>query len=143
MNVYEPLQPITCAGALEILERGDSDELLLLPLRIGEFISDWKTAQNLCLRLCRNDNPAIRANAVLGLSYIVRTCGKLDRELVEPVLTGELKDNETFRWRIMDAIDDINLYLGWNAAERIMAEYREDYLTDDSGDDGESVGTCG
>ena len=42
----------------------------------------------------------------------------------------------------MDAIDDINLYLGWNAAERIMTEYREDYLTDDSGDDGESVGTC-
>ena len=123
MMRYERLPEIPVQGVLDILEHGDTDELLMLPLQIGEYTSDWREAQSLCLRLCLNDNPEVRANAVLGLAYTARNCGKLEREQVEPVLVRELADNETFRWRIIDAIGDINIYLGWNVAEKKMSRY--------------------
>lgn len=116
--VYRPLVPISLESARVQLEKGDEDELLLLPLSIGEYAEYWKPAQDICVKLMEHSNPAIRANAALGLAYIARNHRELDKRIVKPYLLKELRENKEFNWRIRDAIEDINLFLKWNLASK-------------------------
>ena len=114
-RTYKPLTVYeTKKEVLEILNSGNREKLLILPLSIGENFPDWKFAQEICLKLAKSEDEEIRANAILGLAYLARTHGKLDRHLVEPIIIKELKSHSKFKGRIEDAIDDINVDLGWN-----------------------------
>ena len=104
MNRYRPLEPVGYTEALNILNCGTSEEKLLLPLRAGEYMNSWKDAQGICIRSFESEDPQIRANAALGLSYIPRNTGCLENHLVEPLLFKELISNEQYRGRIIDAI---------------------------------------
>ncbi|MEH2128128.1 hypothetical protein [Nostoc sp.] len=59
----------------------------------------------------------ICAKACLGLAYVARTQGKLKKHLVKPVILRELRTQTEWRWRIEDAIADINHYLGCRLAQ--------------------------
>ena len=112
---YKPLPIISeKAQVLDILENGNYEDLMLLPLSLGEYFPDWKFAQDICIKLAINENAAIRANAVLGLAYIARTQGKLEKHLVKPLILKELNENHEFKYRIEDAIDDINHFMKWS-----------------------------
>ena len=104
--------------ALEIMMNGTHDDFMLLPLSLGEHFPDWKFAQDLCIKLAANEDAAVRANAVLGLAYIARTKGILEKHLVKPVILKELRENLEYKWRIEDAIEDINIFLKWNLANK-------------------------
>ena len=89
------------------------DELITLTLSVSEYHNNWKFAQELCVRLSKYENSLIRANAVLGFAYIARTKGKLEKHIVKPIILKELRENQEYNWRILDAIDDINLFMKW------------------------------
>ena len=76
--VYKPLEPLSKLEIKKRLERGKEDELVLLPLSVGEYAESWKEAQDVCLKLMEHNNAAIRANAALGLAYIARNHRMLD-----------------------------------------------------------------
>lgn len=116
--VYKPLEPLSKLEIQERLKRGKEDELALLPLSVGEYGENWKEAQAVCLKLIEHNNPAIRANAALGLAYIARNHRMLDKRIVKPYLLKELRENQEFKWRIRDAISDINMFMGWNLASK-------------------------
>ncbi len=112
------MEPLTKLQIQEQLERGDEAELVLLPLSVGEYAKSWKEAQDVCLKLMEHNNPAIRANAALGLAYVARNHRMLDKRIVKPYLLKELRENLDFEWRIKDAISDINMFMGWNLANK-------------------------
>lgn len=118
--IYRPLEDITYEEALRILESGTLEERILLPLRAGEMMVDWKQAQTICIKSFESDDSRVRANAALGLAYIARTKGQLEKHLVKPLLVKELRENIENRWRIIDAITDINYYLGWHLEEKAL-----------------------
>ena len=118
--LYQPLEWITYQDALNELEKGDEESLLRLPLRVGEYLDQWKNAQDICLRLAEHPSAVIRANAILGLAYTARTKGMLDKRIVKPYLLQELRTNTAYRWRIEDAITEINYYLKWNIAQKVQ-----------------------
>ena len=118
--IYRPLEDITYEEALRILESGTLEERILLPLRAGEMMVDWKQAQTICIKSFESDDSTVRANAALGLAYIARTKGQLEKHLVKPLLVKELRENIENRWRIIDAITDINYYLGWHLEEKAL-----------------------
>lgn len=118
--IYRPLEDITYEEALRILESGALEERILLPLRAGEMMVDWKQAQTICIKSFESDDSRVRANATLGLAYIARTKGQLEKHLVKPLLVKELRENIENRWRIIDAITDINYYLGWHLEEKAL-----------------------
>ena len=118
--IYRPLEDITYEEALRILESGTLEERILLPLRAGEMMVDWKQAQTICIKSFESDDSRVRANAALGLAYIARTKGQLEKHLVKPLLVKELRENIEYRWRIIDAITDINYYLGWHLEEKAL-----------------------
>ncbi len=114
---YQPLPKYDSSQEVQkILESGSKKDLMLLSLGVGENHPDWKFAQDTCLKLAESDDEGIRANACLGLAYIARTKGNLEKHLVKPILLRELREQTDLQWRILDAINDINNYLGWKLA---------------------------
>lgn len=116
--IYKPLKQLSKLEIQECLEKGNEDELKLLPLSVGEYGESWKEAQEVCLKLMEHSNSAIRANAALGLAYIARNHRILDKRLVKPYLLKELRENIEYGWRIRDAISDINIFMGWNLGRK-------------------------
>lgn len=113
-RIYRPLQEHSDQEINNILKSEDRDLLMRLPLSVGEYHPNWKFSQDICAELSNHLDPAIRANAVLGIAYIARTKGKLEKHIVKPIVLKELRDNKEFEWRINDSIDDINLFMKWN-----------------------------
>lgn len=124
--IYQSLEKLTKEDIENILEHGTREDILKLPLSVGMYHESWKEAQDICLLLMKHDEAAIRANAVLGLAYIARTKGKLDKRLVKPYLLKELRENKEFQWRIIDSIKDINLFLGWNLAKKSLQKINDE-----------------
>ncbi|MFV0394562.1 MAG: hypothetical protein ACK5LC_09225 [Coprobacillaceae bacterium] len=88
-----------------------------LPLSLGESASnteEYEYAFNILICLCSRKKAQVRANAVLGLAYLARTNGRLDKEIVLPILKEVWAKNTSNRGNILCAIDDINHYLHWN-----------------------------
>lgn len=117
-RIYRPLEEYTDQEINDILYSNDIDLVSRLPLSVGEYHMDWKFAQNVCVKLCDHVEPGIRANAVLGFAYIARTKRKLEKHIVKPFILRELRNNEDYKWRIKDAIDDINLFMKWNIGKK-------------------------
>lgn len=124
-RIYRPLEAVSAEEVQRILASGTEEERGLLSLQVGEHGRQWAQSQAVCLKLMDDESPAVRANAALGLSYIARTQGQLDERLVKPYLLRELRENDTYRWRIIDAIKDINLFLDWHLAEKALSKYEE------------------
>ncbi|CRK84580.1 hypothetical protein [Neobacillus massiliamazoniensis] len=112
-RIYKPLEEFSNDQIRDILNRNVIDELITLPLSVGEYHINWKYVQDICARLSEHENPLIRANAVLGFAYIARTKGMLEKHIVKPIVLKELRENQKFNWRIIDAINDINLFMNW------------------------------
>ena len=106
--------------AKELLNSNDLDTLKLLPLAVGDQCPDSEKsfAQSLCLRLTESEDEETRANAILGLAYIARRHRWLEKRLVKPNILRELRNNKEFNWRVVDAIEDINQYLGWKLGNK-------------------------
>jgi hypothetical protein len=118
---YRPLPEIESREqARAILASGDPEDIKLLPLSVGDQCpeSEKVFAQELCLEVANSEDAATRSNAILGLAYIARRHKWLDKRLVKPYILRELRENKEFNWRIVDAIEDINRYLGWRLAHK-------------------------
>jgi len=107
-----------------ILMENNKDELEKLGIAVGLCCPDWKYAQDICLLLIENEESVVRANAILGLAHIARTKGQLDKRLVKPIILRELRFNENNRSTILDAIQDINKFLGWSIGLKLVKKYR-------------------
>ena len=101
-RVYRPLDILSNQDIKRILESNDVNEIIFLPLSVGEYHSNWKFAQEICVILSEHSNPIVRSNALLGFSYIARTKGKLEKHIVKPILLKALKDTELFNGRATD-----------------------------------------
>jgi hypothetical protein len=118
--IYESLPILSRKEEIEnLLICGTIEEILVLPLAVGENFPDWKYAQDVCLRLADHPSDKVRANACLGLAYVARTKQRLEKHLVKPILLRELSCQTEFRWRIVDAINDINRHLKWHLAHKL------------------------
>lgn len=119
-SVYRPLEQLSDIEINTILKKRDLDELIKLPLSVGEYHINWKYAQDLCVKLSNHDDARVRANAVLGFAYIARTKGILQKHIVKPIILKELRENKDNQWRIIDAINDINLFMKWNIGKNAL-----------------------
>ncbi|GIP23057.1 hypothetical protein [Paenibacillus sp. J22TS3] len=115
-RIYKPLDDLSTEEVMDILNRDQLEELLTLPLSVGQNHPNWKFAQDVCIRLASHESSAVRANAVLGLAYIARTKGQLEKHIVKPIVLREFRENHEYHWRILDSINDINLFMKWNIA---------------------------
>lgn len=124
-RIYKPLTKKTREEVKEIIESNNIEALITLPLSLGEYEPDWKFAQDACMKLAQHEDERVRSNAALGLSYIARTNRKLEKNLVKPVLLQLLRDCKEYQGKVVDAIEDINLFMGWRIGEKAIQRIEE------------------
>ena len=116
---YIPTTKRAKAEISEILKNGTLQEKSDALWSATCTVNDYKWAQELCHRYSESDEPLLRGCAIIGLSNIARTTGKLDKAIAKPLLLRALKDeNEIVRGKAQDAIDDVNHCFKWRIAMR-------------------------
>jgi len=99
---------------VDALNGDDLDVVRLIPIRLGFNHENWKFIQDVCVRLSEHRDPQVRSNSLLGLSYAARFRGRVEKNVVKPVLLRGLKDSDpVVAGTAQDAIDDINRLMGW------------------------------
>jgi hypothetical protein len=97
-----------------VLDRADPQELLYVPITVSLDPPDCRWSESTCLRLSSHPDEQVRANAVLGFGHLARTCGRLDEEVVRPIIEAGLRDaSAVVRDHAGSAADDVTHFLGW------------------------------
>lgn len=124
-RIYQPLPEISNKEIEQILQSGSIEELMILSLSAGEYHANWKRAQDICVELSKHNDEKVRANSALGIAYIARTKGKLEKQIVKPVLLELLNNCSEYRWRVIDSIQDINIYMNWTIGEKAISRFEK------------------
>lgn len=99
---------------MEAITSDDVERLRTLPIDLGFNHENWRFIQDVCVRLSEHRDPSVRSNSLLGLSYAARFRGKIEKNVVKPVLLRALKDSDSGVAGVaQDAIDDINHLMKW------------------------------
>jgi hypothetical protein len=97
-----------------VIDRNDPDELAFAPIVVSMCPPDYEWALSVCLRLASHPHSQVRANAILGFGHLARTCNRLDKSVVKPLVERALKDDaREVRSHARSAADDIESHLGW------------------------------
>lgn len=102
----------------DVIEKGEPDELLHVPIIVSMEPPDADWSQEICLNLVDHNHWNVRGNAILGFGHLARTTGALDKERVLPLVSSARSDpHEYVRGHAHDAANDIRNYLGWSFPE--------------------------
>jgi hypothetical protein len=102
----------------QALRDDEPDRLLRAVIAVAMHDTDWRFAQDLCIRLSSHQNGNVRGNAVLGFGHIARIHRQLDCDSVQPIIKAALRDADGYiRGHGTDAADDTAQFLGWKYDE--------------------------
>jgi hypothetical protein len=112
--VYRAPAAVLGREVMDAIARDDVERLVTLPIDLGFHHENWRFIQDVCVRLSEHRDWRIRVNSLLGLSYAARFRGRVEKNIVKPVLLRALKDpNQDVAGTAQDAIEDINRLMGW------------------------------
>ncbi len=102
----------------ELIERAvvenDPDVLLRVVIGVSMHEENQQYAEALCIRLSSHPHFNVRGNAILGFGHIARVHGKLNREVVYPIIERGLSDpHEYVRGQAQGAKEDTEHFLKW------------------------------
>lgn len=126
--IYEEPQPITEKEVFEAIANDDVEKLMMIPIELGFHHDNWRFIQDISVRLSEHADFRVRANALFGIEYAARFKGKVEKNIVKPVLLRALKDpNQEVSERAEDTIAEVNHLMGWSiggAARQKMRQKR-------------------
>jgi hypothetical protein len=127
--IYRPPKPVSEREAIEAIARDEVERLRTLPIDLGFNHENWHFIQEICVRLSEHRDPWVRSNSLLGLVYAARFRGRVEKNIIKPVLLRALKDvDDRVAVVAQDAIDDINRLMNWRigrakSQKKIEARY--------------------
>src|SRR2546423_997491 len=112
--IYKEPEPITDREVVAAIKKDDLELVRLIPIRLGFNHENWKFIQDICVQLSGHRDPWVRANSLLGLSYAARFRGRVEKNVVKPVLLRGLLDTDPHvAGTAHDVIEDINHLMKW------------------------------
>ena len=117
---YEAIEFHGEAAAEAAIARGESAELLYVPIAVSLHAERLAWAQAVCARLAAHPHFNVRGNAVLGFGHLARRFRRLERAVVEPLVLRALTDPDPYvRGQAHAAADDLQQFLGWDLAPAV------------------------
>jgi hypothetical protein len=114
-RIYEEPSDITEKEVLRAIEEDDIERLTMICIDLGFNHENWRFIQDISVRLTEHPNANVRGNAFFGLEYAARFRGKVEKNIVKPVLLRGIKDEDPeVAGKAQDAINNINHLMGWN-----------------------------
>ena len=112
--VYVPIPEFTKAEMQRAIDEDDIENLIFIPLFASLYYEDRKFAEEICIKLVAHSNTNVRAMAIESFEHIARIDGKLNKEIVEPIIERALNDEDEFvRQKADEAQDGIRHFLKW------------------------------
>ncbi|MFK7824843.1 MAG: hypothetical protein AB8G05_11840 [Oligoflexales bacterium] len=108
--IYENPKKITKKQALGLLSTGDSDNVRSALISISLHESDWRWAQNECLRFLNHEDKSIASTAIISIGHIARIHGSIDKKEVFDAFEA-ISNREELNEQIEDTIDDIKIFV--------------------------------
>lgn len=116
-RIYEEPKPSTESEVFDAIRRNDVDRLLMIPIELGFHHENWKFIQDISVRLSEHEDSRVRANALFGIEYAARFRGRVEKNIVKPVLLRALRDQDSHvAARALDTIEAVNHLMGWKIA---------------------------
>ncbi len=109
---YQEPTALTRAEAEKIFKSNDVDAICEALVSVALNDVDWRWVQTQALRFANHESPQVRAVVATSLGHLARIHRTLDAAQVVPKLREMLRD-KAIAGRVEDAIDDIEIYLGW------------------------------
>ena len=94
--VYVPIPKFTKTEMQKAIDENDIEKLIYIPLFASLYYEDRDFAEEICIKLANHPDDNIRANAIEGFEHIARIDGKLDIEIIKPIIEIGLKDKNDF-----------------------------------------------
>jgi hypothetical protein len=116
-RVYEELRPTTESEVFDAIRRNDVERLLMIPIELGFHHDNWKFIQDISVKLSEHEDSRVRANALFGIEYAARFRGRIEKNVVKPVLLRALRDQDSHvAARALDTIEAVNHLMGLKIA---------------------------
>ena len=116
-RIYEEPKPTTEAEVFDAIRWNDIERLLVIPIELGFHHENWKFIQDISVKLSEHEDPRVRANALYGIEYAARFRGRVEKNVVKPVLLRALRDQDSHvAARALDTIEAVNHLMGWKIA---------------------------
>ena len=123
---FQDLVEVTDSDIQMALQRSDPGELALVSITVALLSDDPAGAQDLCLLLGANDDPRVRAHAIMCLGHLARRFRKLDQQRVRPLIETSLREDDAYvRDLAHSAADEIHQFLGWDFSGHVYGERKE------------------
>lgn len=107
---YQDIKPISREQAEQAFASNVESSLIDALLRSAYHNEDWRWVQGKCLVYAQHPSCLVRQIAIQSLGHLARLHGKLDMNLVMPVLL-DLKKDSTLLGFVDDALDDIQMFI--------------------------------
>jgi hypothetical protein len=99
------------------MRRNDIERLLMIPIELGFRHENWRFIQDISAKLSEHEDPRVRANALFGIEYAAKFRGRVEKNILKPVLLRALRDSDALvSSQARDVIEAINLLMGLNIA---------------------------
>lgn len=111
---YEPIPHFTKSEMEQAIADDDFEKLIFVPLFASLYYEDRDFAEEICIKLSSHSHFNIRAMAIEGFEHIARIDGKLNEEIIKPIIEQALKDENDFvRGKADEAKDGTKHFLKW------------------------------
>lgn len=94
--IYVSIPEFTKTEMQRAITEDDIEKLIYVPLFASLYYEDRDFAEEVCIKLANHSNEYIRGNSIEGFEHIARTDGKLNREVVKPIIEKGIKDESDF-----------------------------------------------
>ena len=94
--IYVPIPAFTKAEMQKAIAEDDIEKLIHVALFASLHYEDRSFAEEICVKLANHPNDNIRGNAIESFEHIARIDGKLNEEVIKPIITKALKEENDF-----------------------------------------------
>ena len=116
-RIYEHPEPRSEQEVFDAIRRNDVGRLLMIPIELGFHHENWRFIQDISVTLSGHEDPGVRANALFGIEYAARFRGRVEKNIVKPVLLRALRDLDPgVAAAAVDTIEAVNQLMGWKIA---------------------------
>ena len=108
---YEEIENNNNDYYIEQIDSKNKENVVKGLLGLAVYGSDFEFIQDTLVNFSKSEDENIRGIAILGFGHIARLYGKINKDVVMPIVQNGLKDkSEIAKGQSAAALDDINFF---------------------------------
>lgn len=112
--IYVSIPKFTKAEIEQALIEDDVEKLIYVSLFASLHFEERRVAEEICIKLANHPHSSVRAMAIESFEHLARIDGKLNKNIIKPIIEKSLNDkNEFVRGKAEETKKATIYYLKW------------------------------